>query len=121
MLLRACRTCHILSKPPHDPGLYGCTSLALSRAVLCRTLQLRLERFTLFWIRESVVIEQGATLMLGSGAHIYGAVDWVAMAMSADETQDLTRPEVRLAAWSHPNRIQEGPLHTHHMYTFTTS
>ncbi len=53
-----------------------------------------MERFSLYWITADVVIEEGATLEVGSGAHIYGGVDWVSMAMSADETQDLTQPEV---------------------------
>lgn len=60
-----------------------------------RAAQLRLERFTLFWMRsQDVIIEAGALLKVGSGAHIYGGVDWVSMAMSADEEADLTKPEV---------------------------
>ena len=53
-----------------------------------------MERFTLYWIESEVTIEAGALLAVGSGAHIYGGVDWVSMAMSADETADLTKPEV---------------------------
>lgn len=34
--------------------------------------QLRLEKFTLFWITADVLIPAGAQLMVGSGAHIYG-------------------------------------------------
>lgn len=56
-----------------------------------------MERFTLYWIESDVTIEAGAVLAVGSGAHIYGGVDWVAMAMSADETADLTKPEVSYA------------------------
>lgn len=58
-----------------------------------------MERFSLYWITADVVIEEGATLKVGSGAHIYGGVDWVSMAMSADETQDLTQPEVGPSFW----------------------
>lgn len=36
------------------------------------TEQLRMERFTLFWITEDVTIPAGSKLKVGSGANIYG-------------------------------------------------
>jgi hypothetical protein len=56
-----------------------------------------MERFTLYWVDADVTIPAGALLAVGSGAHIYGGVDWVSMAMSADEAADLTTPQVRRA------------------------
>ena len=36
----------------------------------------------------------GQELTVGSNANVYGGVDWVAMAMSANETADLMDPQV---------------------------
>lgn len=33
--------------------------------------------------------------MVGSGANVYGGVDWVAMGISAPEDLDLRNPQVR--------------------------
>lgn len=33
--------------------------------------------------------------MVGSGANVYGGVDWVAIGMSASEDADLLNPKVR--------------------------
>jgi hypothetical protein len=55
----------------------------------------RLERFNLFWQAQPATLPANSTLTAGSGAHIYGGVDWVASAMSADESKDLRDP----AAW----------------------
>jgi hypothetical protein len=75
-----------------------------------------MERFTLYWIDAEVTIEAGALLAVGSGAHIYGGVDWVSMAMSADETADLTKPEVGSSQWHrqvHPSAENQLPLQWH--------
>jgi len=61
------------------------------------TLELRMEKFTLFWITEDITIPAGSKLKVGSGANIYGGVDWVSMTMSADETRDLRDPQ----AWTY--------------------
>lgn len=42
----------------------------------------------------SVVRCVGSSLMVGSGSHVYGGVDWVAMGMSASENDDLRNPQV---------------------------
>lgn len=42
--------------------------------------------------------------MVGSGANVYGGVDWVAMGMAAQEDADLLDPQVRLPA-SHQARL----------------
>ncbi|KAI3424245.1 hypothetical protein D9Q98_009601 [Chlorella vulgaris] len=55
----------------------------------------RLERFNLFWQKEGLTLGADSTLQVASGAQIYGGVDWVASAMSADETADLRDP----SAW----------------------
>lgn len=76
-----------------------------SRAVFFRIAEIlpaenviraRLERFNLFWQNVSVTLPVNSTLSFASSAHIYGGVDWVAMAMSADETADLRDP----ASWT---------------------
>lgn len=64
--------------------------------MLLSDAQLRLEKFTLFWMTTDVIIPKRSQLVLGSGANIYGAVDWVSVAMSADETVDLRDPKVRV-------------------------
>lgn len=61
-----------------------------------KVIRARLERFNLFWQKEGVTLPVNSTLSFASSAHIYGGVDWVAMAMSADETADLRDP----AAWT---------------------
>lgn len=91
MLSSVCR------ERPCGASLHAGTELVWKHSQLIRSLvvQLRMERFTLYWIDSEVTIEAGALLAVGSGAHIYGGVDWVSMAMSADETADLTKPEVK--------------------------
>ena len=57
--------------------------------------------------------------MVGSGAHVYGGVDWVAMGMSASETEDLRNPEV--AAYL-PSPLMDNPhanVHTPNIYICT--
>ncbi len=50
---------------------------------------------------------------MGSNANIYGGVDWVAMAMNANETADLTDPAVHALPQHSPNLC----LHFHHRHS----
>lgn len=59
-------------------------------------LTVRLERFNHYWATSPVTLVAGQAVSPGSGSNVYGGVDWVAMAMSADEAADLTDP----AAWT---------------------
>lgn len=86
---------HTLLKIPFHPHSLFFRVMTVDHST--NTLLLRLEKFTLFWITSDALIPKGAVLTLGSGANIYGAVDWVSVAMSADETQDLRDPK----AWSY--------------------
>lgn len=74
-------SCVTLSCAPPPPAL---TSPPPLRTRLRRA---RLERFNLFWQTEGVELPSNSTLQVASGAQVYGGVDWVASAMSADETQ----------------------------------
>lgn len=92
-------TAHTLLKVPFQPHPLFFRVLSVDHST--DTLQLRLEKFTLFWITSDVVIPAGAVVALGSGANIYGAVDWVSVAMSADETADLRDPK----AWTYSEAL----------------
>ena len=59
-----------------------CGCLPLLPLHSCRA---RLERFNLFWQQEGVVLAANSTVEVASGALVYGGVDWVASAISADE------------------------------------
>lgn len=43
---------------------------------------------------KDIHIARGAVVEVGSGSNVYGGVDWVSMAMSANSTSDLTDPAV---------------------------
>lgn len=90
---------HTLVRIPHDGKALFFRVVAVDLAE--RTLQLRLERYTLFWELKDVSLPKGSVLEVGSGSNVYGGVDWVSMTMSANETADLTSPE----AWSWSNPV----------------
>lgn len=61
-----------------------------------QSLVVRLERFNHYWATAPTTLEKGRAISVGSSSNVYGGVDWVAMAMSADESANLTDP----SAWS---------------------
>lgn len=77
--------------------------------VEARVLRLRLERVTLLWLHKTLRLPAGTVLRAGAGRQQYSALDWVAMAMSADETQDLRRP----ASWTFVERGVGNPAALH--------
>ena len=82
--------------PPELPAVTAClthtNSMPLRSALLCRHFcRARLERFNLFWQQEGVVLAANSTVEVASGALVYGGVDWVASAISADENAGAMR------------------------------
>ena len=75
-----------------------------------RVLRLRLERYALHWLHRDVALPAGTLLIAGAGKQQYVALDWVAMALSADERRDLTLP----GSWTLVERGVGNPaaLHT---------